>query len=189
MVRCVSDQRMFFAVDHLMIKFDSPPLYVTVAGLALPDVFTAHLPNGVEHYSYSWLLYNAFGRIEMVERLADWVLPASLALESRRMSTEFLVLLRRCRLEGDPEGMAYVDRFWLAVYFKAHNDDELNADLARRFRVVRAHLYAAVALRLLPSECDYYAPMDYIQMMQFSEVDPGQRLLMFVQLGSTAYRG
>lgn len=154
-----------------------------VADLSQPGLYTAHLSRGLENYSYSYVLYNFFGRYDPAGRLDGWVRNSSLDLQCYRMTADFTNLLRRCRFEGDPDIVAYSDRFWIAVYLKACDDGESIDELARRFRVIRAHVYAAVTLRLLPSETEYFTPIDYIHMEQYAGIAVSRRFLMFMRLG------
>lgn len=155
---------------------------VSVGGFGLAAEFTAHLPRGAHNYQYSWLLTNVFGRYDVSVQLAAWIVQSAEALEYNRMSAHILNLLRRCRFEGELGEMRHVDRFWIAVYMKAHYDGETYDVYARRYRVVRSQLYAAVSLHLLPSEFEYYAPMDYVQMLRYAGMNLDRRNMMFMQL-------
>lgn len=95
-----------------------------------------------------------------------WLIDASRDFECSRMSAEFMDLLRLCRFEGDPIGMDYTSRFWLAVYMRASDQNTSFSALARRFRVLRSHLFAAVTLRTIPSEFQYFTPIGFIRMRQ-----------------------
>lgn len=102
-----------------------------MAGIVRSDVYTAHLPREIAHYSYSTVLYSVFSRYNAAIRMDEWVLQASRAIECNRLLVDILPLLRRCRLINDPDDATYVNRFWLAVYFKACDDGITYVDMAR----------------------------------------------------------